>query len=137
VVVHVSDMIIYWKPGQRTRYSDWLRVEQPKSWSSSPGRVKNFLFSTSSRPAVGSTQLPIQWVQRALPSGVMRAGRETNHSPPASTEVKKMWMYTSTSPYVKSALVFRIMWLGVYLLEVLGDSSYLSCAAVNVSQVCI
>jgi hypothetical protein len=34
--------------------------------SSSPGRVKNFLFSMSSRPALGSTQPPIQWVPGAL-----------------------------------------------------------------------
>jgi hypothetical protein len=26
-------------------------------------------------------------------------GREADHSPPASTEVKKMWIYTSTPPY--------------------------------------
>jgi hypothetical protein len=39
----------------RSRYSDWLRA-----WSSSPGRVKDFLFSTSSRPVLGPTQPPIQ-----------------------------------------------------------------------------
>jgi hypothetical protein len=27
----------------------------------SPGKIKNFLFSTSSRPALGSTQPHIQW----------------------------------------------------------------------------
>jgi hypothetical protein len=42
--------------------------------SSSPGRVKNFLFSTSSRPALGSTQPPIQWVPVGL-----SAGREADH----------------------------------------------------------
>jgi hypothetical protein len=36
---------------------------------SSPGRVKNFLLSTSSRPALGSTQPPIQWVPGALSPG--------------------------------------------------------------------
>jgi hypothetical protein len=35
----------------------------------SPGRVKNFLFSTSSSPALGSTQPPIQWVPGALSRG--------------------------------------------------------------------
>jgi hypothetical protein len=35
---------------------------------SSPERIKNFLFSVASRPALGSTQPPIQWVQRALSS---------------------------------------------------------------------
>jgi hypothetical protein len=31
-----------------------------------PGRVKNFLFSTPSRPVLRPTQLPIQWVPRGL-----------------------------------------------------------------------
>jgi hypothetical protein len=43
-------------------YIDWLRAGRPKGWSLSPGRVKNFFFSTSSRPALGSIQHPIQWV---------------------------------------------------------------------------
>jgi hypothetical protein len=30
--------------------------------------------------------------------GVKRPGREADHSPPASVEVKKMWIYTSTQP---------------------------------------
>jgi hypothetical protein len=66
--------------------------------SSSPGRVKNFLFSTASRPVLGPTQPPIQWVQGALSPRVKRQGREADHSPPTSTEVKKMWIYTSTPP---------------------------------------
>jgi hypothetical protein len=28
--------------------------------------------------------------------GVKRTGREVDHSPPTSVEVKKMWIYTST-----------------------------------------
>jgi hypothetical protein len=31
--------------------------------------------------------------------GVKRQGREDDHSPPTSAEVKKMWIYTSTPPY--------------------------------------
>jgi hypothetical protein len=75
-------------------YSDWLRAGRPRGWGS--GRVKNFLFFTSSRPALGSTQLPIQWVLGVLSLGVKRPGPEADHSPPVSTEVKKMWIYTST-----------------------------------------
>jgi hypothetical protein len=30
--------------------------------------------------------------------GIKRPGREADHSPPASAEVKKMWIYTSTAP---------------------------------------
>jgi hypothetical protein len=64
--------------------------------SSSPDRVKGILFSKSSRPALRSTQPPIQWVPRALSLGVKRPGRKVDHSPPTSAEVKKMWIYTST-----------------------------------------
>jgi hypothetical protein len=38
-------------------------------WSSSLGRVKNFYFSISSRPALGYTQPPIKWVPLALSRG--------------------------------------------------------------------
>jgi hypothetical protein len=31
---------------------------------------------------------------------VKRQGCEADHSPPNSDEVKKMWIYTSTPPYV-------------------------------------
>jgi hypothetical protein len=77
-----------------SRYSDWLRVGRPRGRSSNPGRVKNFLFSTQSRPALRSTQPPIQWVP-----GAKWSGREADHSSPTSIEVKKTWIYTSTSPY--------------------------------------
>jgi hypothetical protein len=32
--------------------------------------------------------------------GVKRQGREADHSPPTSAEVKKKWIYTSTLLYV-------------------------------------
>jgi hypothetical protein len=61
--------------------------------------VKNFLFSTSSRLAFGSIQSLIQWILGLLSPGIKRQGREADYSPPASDEVKKMWIYTSTLPY--------------------------------------
>jgi hypothetical protein len=61
---------------------------------SSPGRIKNFYVSISSRPALGSAQPFIKWVP-----GVKRQGREADHSPPTSAEVKKMWIYTYTSSW--------------------------------------
>jgi hypothetical protein len=57
-------------------------------WTSR-GRVKNSLFSASSRP----TQPPIQWVPRALSPRVKRPVREVDHWPPASAQVKKTWVY--------------------------------------------
>jgi hypothetical protein len=47
-----------------------------------------FLFTTASRMALGPTQ-PIQWVPEALSLGVKRPGREADHSPPSSAEVKE------------------------------------------------
>jgi hypothetical protein len=44
------------------------------------------IFSTSSRPVLGSTQPPIQWVPVDLSPGVKRPGREADHSPRASAE---------------------------------------------------
>jgi hypothetical protein len=50
------------EPRKHSRYSDWLRARRPRGRISSPSGVKNFLYSTSSRPALGSTQPPIRWV---------------------------------------------------------------------------
>jgi hypothetical protein len=84
---------------QLSRYSDWLRAGRPRGGSSDPGKAKNILFFTSSRPALGSTQPPIQWVPGALSQGIKWPRREADYSSPAINEVKKMWIYTSAPPY--------------------------------------
>jgi hypothetical protein len=61
-----------------------IRTGRPRDRSLSPCSVKNFLCFTSSRPIPGLAQPPIQWV-----SGLNRQGREANHSPATSAEVKK------------------------------------------------
>jgi hypothetical protein len=48
-----------------------------------------FLFTTASRTALEPTQSPIQWVLGALYLGVKRPGREADHSPPSSADVKE------------------------------------------------
>jgi hypothetical protein len=48
-----------------------------------------FLFTTASRRALGPTQPLIQWVPGVLSLGVKRPGREADHSPPSSVEVKE------------------------------------------------
>jgi hypothetical protein len=65
---------------QICRDSDWLHAGRLMSQSSSPGWIKNFLFYSSSRPALGSTQLIIQCVLGALSLGVKRPGCEADHS---------------------------------------------------------
>ena len=51
-------------------------------------------FPHLSRPALGSTQLFIQWVT-GLP-GLKRLGRDVHHPLPSSAEVKKVQRYIST-----------------------------------------
>jgi hypothetical protein len=55
--VYVLHFALFTPP---SRYSDWLRAGRLRGRGSSPGRVKNFRFSMSSKPALGSTQPPIQ-----------------------------------------------------------------------------
>jgi hypothetical protein len=52
-------------------------------------RLGIFLFTTASRPTLGPTQPPIQWVPGSLSLVVKRPGREADHSPSSSAEVKE------------------------------------------------
>jgi hypothetical protein len=62
----------------------------------SPQRLGILLFSTASRPALGPTQPPIQWVPGDLSPGVKRQRREGDRSPPSNAEVENACRYTST-----------------------------------------
>jgi hypothetical protein len=64
-----------------------------------------FIFITVSRPALGPIQPPIQWLSGALSPGVKRLGREADHSPPSSAEVKNAWSYTSIPPICLNGVV--------------------------------
>jgi hypothetical protein len=55
---------------------------------STPGRVKNFLFSTASTPALGYIRFLIQRALGTVSSRLKRPAREADHSPPPSAEVK-------------------------------------------------
>jgi hypothetical protein len=67
--------------------------------SSSPNGGMIFVLSMS-RPVLGPTQPPIQWVPGVLSPRVKRLGREADPSPPTTAEVNNTWIYTSTPPYV-------------------------------------
>jgi hypothetical protein len=53
-----------------------------------PVRVR-FFPSTSSKPILGPTLPPIQWIPEALSSAFKWSSREADHSTPISAEVKK------------------------------------------------
>jgi hypothetical protein len=45
-------------------------------------------YPTASRRALGVSQPPTQWVPRSLSPEIERLGREADHSPTSSAEVK-------------------------------------------------
>jgi hypothetical protein len=63
-----------------------------------------FLFTTASRTPLGPTKPPIQWIPGALSLGVKRPGREADHSPSYSAEVKEYLELYLTPQYAFVAL---------------------------------
>jgi hypothetical protein len=64
-------------------------------------RLGLFIFTTASRTALGPAQPPIQWVPGALSLGIQRSGREADHSPPSSAEVKEcmeLYLHSPNTP---------------------------------------
>jgi hypothetical protein len=65
------------------------------------GTIMRFcLFATASRPDLGPTQPPIQWVPAALTQWLKRLGLAADYSPPANAEVKNASRCNATPPYV-------------------------------------
>jgi hypothetical protein len=89
-------------------------------------RLGIFLFTAASRPALGLTQLPIQWVPGALSLGVKRPGRKADHSPPSSAEVKEwveLYLYSPNTP----------SWSCAQLKEKHGDNfTFTLCSSLGV-----
>jgi hypothetical protein len=65
-------------------------------------RLGIFVFITAYRTALGPTQPPVQWVPGSLSLGVKLAGREADHSPPSSAEVKQCVVLYFHSPNTPS-----------------------------------
>jgi hypothetical protein len=74
--------------------------EQILKYKSETGKKKSRWgqdFSHTSRPTLGSTQSPVQWVP-GLTWGLRRPGRGADHPLPSSAEVENEYSYTSTTP---------------------------------------
>jgi hypothetical protein len=74
--VLVAYFTYFGEPGYHSRYSDWLRDGRQRGRSWSPGKVKNFLFSTS-RQILRFTHPPNQLVPGTVSSGGKATGAWT------------------------------------------------------------
>jgi hypothetical protein len=86
VVITYRDSYTFAQSVQRLGYG--LLDSQDESRFDSRQWQQNFLFFITFRPALGCSQPPIQSVPGAISPGVRRKGREADHSPPTSVEVK-------------------------------------------------
>jgi hypothetical protein len=101
-----------WKTFRR-RFADYivaLGVAQSVYRGATPGRPEFdsrqctiFFSSTVSRPALGPTQPPIQWVPGALSPGLKWQEREADRSLPSNAEVKNGGAISPLPPYVYMA----------------------------------
>jgi hypothetical protein len=90
--------------GERDRKQDWVHRTAVDLVSAAAlasavvaGAILNYFqhcFSSviSSRPSLGPIQFHFLWLPGAPPPGVKLPGREADHSPPTSVEVKKTWI---------------------------------------------
>jgi hypothetical protein len=62
-------------------------------------------FTTASRPAVGFTDPPMQWVTGAISLAVKQPEVKMTTHLQSSAEVKNAWSYTSTSPILLRGVV--------------------------------
>jgi hypothetical protein len=92
------------------RLDNGVGVQVPVGWR---------IFSALLRRVLGPTQPPIQW----LPGGVKQLGHEADCSPPASADVKKMWICISTPPYAFMAWCLTQGQLNLFLYSELSDAS--------------
>jgi len=73
---------------------DWMIGGEPLK------RLGIFFFTTTSRPALRTTQPSIQWVPGALSQWVKQPVSEADHSPLSSAKVKKCMELYHHSPYM-------------------------------------
>jgi hypothetical protein len=60
-----------------------------------PAGPRHYFLLHNIQPGSGPTEPPVKWVPGFFPSMLKRPGREVDHSPPSSAEVKNEWSYVS------------------------------------------
>jgi hypothetical protein len=87
-----------WRCGQLNTMRGFLRFDSRRG-------LGIFLF-IASRTALGPTQPPMQWVSGAPSLWIRRPGREADHSPPSSAEVKEcleLYLHSPNTPSWRGA----------------------------------
>jgi hypothetical protein len=69
-------------------------------YSTDRGSIPGRGNAIASRPVLGHTRPPIQWVLGVLSPEVRRPEREADHSHPTGAKVRKAWSYASSPPDV-------------------------------------
>jgi len=67
--------------------------------SSIPGKSRDFYLCHHVQTGSGVHLASYPMGSRGSYTGVRRPGRETDHSPISSAEIKNGWSYASTTPY--------------------------------------
>ena len=73
-----------------------------------------YLFSEKSKPALETSQTTVQWTTGTLYFGVKRPGREVDHSPSTTVEVKNERNYNS-SPYTRLHGIYIYIYIYIYM----------------------
>jgi hypothetical protein len=111
--VHILKFITNFGGAVVQSVSDWPQAGWPRGQSFSPGRVKNFHFSISSRLALGVHPISYPLSAKALSPREKQHGRHADHSPPPHAKVKKTWIY-KTFIFVGCILLHYIITLSKY-----------------------
>jgi hypothetical protein len=134
-------LCIVTEPGWLSQYSDWATV-----WTTGARfPAGTYLFDIASRPLLGPTQPPTEWVPRALSPAVKRTGREANNSLPSIAEVKEWvelyihfpntpsWRGACLKQYANNMLVLNVLfnWIFNYLFCVNSVISLLNREAMQ------
>jgi hypothetical protein len=83
-IIHLSEL-------SATLFRYRLRFDSPQ-WK------RIFPLTFVFRPALGSTQPPVQWVPGSFPGGKARTRSDADHSPPSSAEVVNEYSYIPSPP---------------------------------------
>lgn len=78
-------------------YSEW--PHEPTTRIRLQTQTDTFLLFTPFVSDLEPIHPSIQWLWNSPSSGIERAGREVDHTPPASSEINNLWRSTSTNPH--------------------------------------